>query len=70
MLEPLDTYLQIERIKPEGLAQRIGKTRQCIDNWLKRGGYKVDYNGRTMKINWIKSPGRMVYVKGSEGEKP
>lgn len=63
MFEPLEEFLKNAKIKPRGLAQMIGKTRQTIDNWLKEGGYKVDYDGRTMEVNWITRPGQLVYVR-------
>ena len=62
MFHPLEIFLQKADIKHQTLAEEIGKTRQTIDNWLKEGGYKVDYDGRSFQVNWITRPGKLVYV--------
>ena len=63
MYHELNEYLERTGKTPVQLGQMIGRPHQSIYNWLKKGGYKVDYDGRTFRVNWVTRPGKIVYIR-------
>ena len=60
----LNIYLQRAQLHPSELAGKIGKTRQCVLQWMGHNDdYIVEYDGRSFQVGKITAPSRIVYQK-------